>query len=113
MNVHYSTADGTATVADDDYQPADNTITFIAGQQSQTVTVNVVGDTKFEQDEYFFVNWSSGPGGFIPGHQSAVTIVNDDPKPPKTCGLPRTGSAASRSTRTTRASPKATRASRP
>ena len=88
MNVHYSTADGTATVADDDYQPADNTITFIAGQQSQTVTVNVVGDTKFEQDEYFFVNWSSGPGGFIPGHQSAVTIVNDDPKPPKTCGLP-------------------------
>jgi uncharacterized protein len=44
-SVDYATADGTATVSDNDYQAKSGTLTFAAGQQSQTVTVLVYGDT--------------------------------------------------------------------
>src|SRR2546430_5583237 len=45
-----------ATVADADYVPASGTVTFAPGSTSQTVTVLVNGDTKFEPTEDFFVN---------------------------------------------------------
>src|SRR5207237_1377561 len=58
VTVNYATADGTATTADNDYVAASGTVTFLPGQTSQTITVQVVGDTKFEPDETFFVNLS-------------------------------------------------------
>jgi hypothetical protein len=64
--VNYATADGTATVADGDYEAKSGTLTFAAGQQSQTVTVLVHGDVKVENNETFLVNLSDarlgGPG---------------------------------------------------
>src|SRR5205823_2810235 len=59
VTVNYATANGTANTADNDYQPASGTVTFLPGEVSQTITVNVNGDTKFEQDETFFVNLSN------------------------------------------------------
>src|SRR5207248_79631 len=58
VTVNYATADGTATTADSDYQSATGTVTFAPGQVSQTVTVLVNGDTKYEPTETFFVNLS-------------------------------------------------------
>src|SRR5207247_1719904 len=56
ITVHYATADNTATVADADYIAASGTVIFAPGETSHTVTVQVVGDTKFEPTETFFVN---------------------------------------------------------
>ncbi|MBX3481148.1 MAG: hypothetical protein KF842_12175 [Caulobacter sp.] len=52
FTVDYATSDGTATVADNDYDAASGTLSFTAGGPlSQTVTVTVHGDTVIEGDE--------------------------------------------------------------
>jgi hypothetical protein len=83
--VNYATADGTATVADGDYQAKSGTLTFAAGQQSQTVTVLVHGDVKVEDNETFLVNLSDARLGgqadariSIADSQGIGGIVNDD-----------------------------------
>ena len=55
------------------------TLSFAAGQTSQTVTVNVLGDTTKENDETFSVQLSS-PTGATLGASSTVsaTILDDD-----------------------------------
>src|SRR6266404_3883600 len=55
FTVGYATTDGTAT-AGSDYLAASGTLSFGAGQASQTVSVTINGDTAFEPDETFFVN---------------------------------------------------------
>ena len=62
VTVAYATADGTATVADNDYagQPGTlGTLTFAPGTTTQTITIPVNGDTTFEANETFSVNLSS------------------------------------------------------
>jgi hypothetical protein len=81
VSVNYSTADGTATAADSDYQPVTGTVTFAPGETSKTFTVLVNGDTKNEADETFFVNLSGASGGTIGDGQGQGTITNDDPVP--------------------------------
>src|SRR5262249_29688655 len=55
--VDYSSADGWATVADNDYQPQTGTVTWPAKDAaSKTVVISVNGDLKNEPDESFFVN---------------------------------------------------------
>src|SRR5439155_135922 len=51
ITVNFSTANGSATVIDGDYQSNSGTLTFAPGEASKTVTVLVNGDTKFESDE--------------------------------------------------------------
>ena len=58
VSVDWATANGTATLADNDYQSASGTVTFAPGQTNQTITVLVNGDTKFEPNETFTVNLS-------------------------------------------------------
>src|SRR5439155_3012324 len=78
---NYATADGTATTADNDYLAASGTVTFAPGQTSQPVTVNVVGDTKFEPDETFSVNLSNPNNATILVGTGTGTILNDDSQP--------------------------------
>jgi hypothetical protein len=76
--VSYATADGTATVADDDYVPTSGALVFIPGVSSETITVDVVGDTKIENSETFMVNLAEPPG-FSGGNLVGTgTIINDD-----------------------------------
>lgn len=83
VSVAYNTADGTATVADGDYQAAQGTVTFAPGQTRREVTVLVNGDTRVEPDETFRLHLSS-PVGATPDRENAVgTIVNDDERPPE------------------------------
>jgi hypothetical protein len=86
VTVTYSTADGTgpaaATLADNDYVSANTTLNFPAGVSSQSFNLLVNGDTKFEQNETFFVNITAGGAIIQAGNgQATVTINNDDSRP--------------------------------
>ncbi len=78
VTVAYSTADATATIANQDYAATSGTLTFAVGQTSQLVTVNVIGDTTTESNEAFFVNLSNPVGDNIFSGTAVGTIVNDD-----------------------------------
>lgn len=75
--VQYTTANGTAT-AGSDYTATSGTLTFEAGQTSQSITVNVSGDTTQEADETFYVNLSTPSGASLADAQGLGTINNDD-----------------------------------
>src|SRR5262249_7499442 len=61
VTVNFTTANGTAT-AGSDYQALSGSVTFAAGQTTQTITVLVNGDTTYEPDETFFVNLTGVAG---------------------------------------------------
>jgi hypothetical protein len=79
--VNYTTADGTATVADSDYTAASGTLSFAPGETSKTITVLVNGDTKFEADQAFSVGLSNASNGTLGTSTGTGTIVNDDTRP--------------------------------
>ncbi len=74
----YQTANGTATTANNDYLAASGTITFVAGDTSETVTVLVVGDNTVEPDETFSVLLANPQNGAISDGTGVGTILNDD-----------------------------------
>jgi Domain of unknown function (DUF1929)/Calx-beta domain len=77
--VHYATADGTATVADNDYAAINDTVlTIPAGSTGANITVTVNGDTKVEANETFLVNLSNAVNATIAAGQATGTINNDD-----------------------------------
>jgi len=79
VTVRYSTSDGTATVADNDYTAASDSITIGTGLSSGTITVQVVGDTKVEGNETFGVTITGATNGVLGSPISAnATILNDD-----------------------------------
>ena len=80
--VGYSTANGTATTADNDYVATSGTLTFAPDQTTQTITVLVNGDTTFENDETFNVNLTNPSSNATPPANPGVgTITNDDTAP--------------------------------
>jgi hypothetical protein len=83
FDVNYSTSDGTATVADNDYVAASGVVHFGASQNTATVSVTVNGDTKVEANETFNVNLSNPTNGATISDGLGVgTIANDDVAPP-------------------------------
>jgi hypothetical protein len=78
VNVDYAAANGSATVADNDYQANTSTLTFNPGDLTKTVTVLVNGDQKFELDETVLVNLSNPLNATISDSQGVGTILNDD-----------------------------------
>jgi hypothetical protein len=81
VSVSFTTADGTATIADADYLIRAGTKTFLPGQVIKTINPLVMGDGKVEPDEYFFVNLSSPVNATIADSQGIGTIRNDDVAP--------------------------------
>ena len=78
VTVDFATANGTATAASD-YTANSGTLTFAPGVTTQTVTVQVNGDTTVEPNETFNVNLSDATGNAtIADAQGVGTIVNDD-----------------------------------
>ena len=76
--VNWATADGSATIADNDYRAASGTISFAPGQTSKTIGVYVCGDTKVELDELFSVTLTSPLNATLGNATATATIVNDD-----------------------------------
>lgn len=81
VTVDFDTANGSALVLDGDYLAASGQVTFLPGQTTQPVTVTVVGDTKFELDEDFFVDLTNPQNADLADAQGQGTILNDDPQP--------------------------------
>lgn len=77
VTIAYATRDGSAT-AGSDYRTASGTVAFAKGDASQTIAVNVIGDTAVEATEAFDVVLSTPVGAAIAAGTAAVTIVNDD-----------------------------------
>jgi hypothetical protein len=75
--VNYATADGTAT-APSDYAVTSGTLMFNPGVTTQTITVNVVGDTVVEANETFTVTLSGPTNATIATGAGTGTIINDD-----------------------------------
>ena len=75
----YNTVNGTATLADNDYdQVVNGTGTITIGNSSTTLIVNVIGDLKIELDETFFVNLSAPINATIADGNGQGIIQNDD-----------------------------------
>ncbi|MBC8029472.1 MAG: lamin tail domain-containing protein [Pyrinomonadaceae bacterium] len=74
-----ATADGTATVADNDYVARSLTAqTIAAGNTTYTFDVTVNGDLLVEPNETFFVNITNASGATVADGQGLGTIQNDD-----------------------------------
>jgi hypothetical protein len=80
IGLSYATADGSA-VAGVDYQTTAGTLTFNPGETTKTVSVPVVGDPVYEQDEIFFINLGDPVNVTFARTQATGLIINDDPKP--------------------------------
>lgn len=78
VTIIYATRDGTATNADRDYEAATGTATIVPGGTSVTVSVNVIGDTKREPDETFFLVVTSATNATIANAAGTGTIWNDE-----------------------------------
>ena len=76
-------SDGTAT-APDDYTNTPIAVTFAIGETSQTITVPIIDDTKFEPNETINLALTNPSSGVILGTQNTATLTiidNDIAKP--------------------------------
>lgn len=76
--VDFITSDETATFNGGDFYQTWGTLAFNAGVTTQTINVNVVGDTVDEADETFLVTLSNASGATISDAVGRVTITDDD-----------------------------------
>jgi len=81
VTVDYATANGNATTANNDYTATNGTVTFAPSTATQTISVNVIGDTAAEPNETFVVNLSNATNATIGDAQGTGTIANDDGSP--------------------------------
>jgi hypothetical protein len=78
FTVDFATVDNTA-VAGSDFTATSGTLTFAEGQETQTITVEVTGDTAAEPGERFFVALDDATGDVILADSLGEgTIVSDD-----------------------------------
>ena len=80
VTVNYATIDGSAT-SGSDYNATSGTLTFAPGVLTQSITVNVIGDTVIEGTETFVVTLSAPANASIATAQGIGTIFNDDAAP--------------------------------
>jgi Calx-beta domain len=79
VSLHYTTADGSATTADNDYVASSGALTFAPGETTKTIKVEVVGDITAELDEMFYVNLSgASTNARLVNHQGIGSIIDDD-----------------------------------
>lgn len=81
LSVDFATRDGTATKGQD-YLTASGTLKLYAGEVQAVIPVEIIGDTRPEADEVFYLDVTNPVGGsFGPGVVTLTamrTIVNDD-----------------------------------
>lgn len=79
ISVTAASANGIATLANNDYQQLLPTVlTFNPGQAVRTVTVTVNGDDTVESTETFFVNLSAASNATLDDAQGVGTIIADE-----------------------------------
>ena len=78
VRVNYASEDGGDATVGIDYEPVNGLLTFPSLERNATIRVPVVGDTKPEPDETFFVRLFSAENLSIPNPRITCTIVDDD-----------------------------------
>ena len=91
VSVDWTTADGSATAAGDDYTPDAGTLVFAPGETEKVVVIRVIGDNATEGDETFDVDLSAPVNATLGNATDVVTIVDNDPIPPGSAVLTVTG----------------------
>ncbi|MBI1804390.1 MAG: DUF11 domain-containing protein [Ignavibacteria bacterium] len=81
VTVNFSTANGTATTADNDYSSTSGMVTFNPLDTVEQISISVNGDTKDEPNETFIVNLTNPSNATIADGQGIGTILNDDSQP--------------------------------
>ena len=76
VTVRYATADVT-TMADSDYTPMTDTLTFTAGETRKTISIETLDDMERESDERFTVTLSSPSGATLNDEMGEGTIKDD------------------------------------
>ncbi|MFT7724696.1 MAG: Calx-beta domain-containing protein [Roseateles sp.] len=78
-SVNWAVTGGTADATDlvGNVLPS-GTVHFAAGESSQIITIDVLGDTVLEGNETLIVTLSGSTGSLIVGNSATATIVNDD-----------------------------------
>jgi CSLREA domain-containing protein len=77
VKVNFATANGIARSASD-YVAKNGTLTFSPGVTTQTISININGDTLVEADETFYVILSNAVNASIGRGRGMGTIINDD-----------------------------------
>ncbi|MCB9851592.1 MAG: hypothetical protein H6819_00740 [Phycisphaerales bacterium] len=83
--VDYQTFDGSATLADSDYESSSGTITFTPGSTTAMLSVAVNDDALEEADESLGVRLSNPAGAVLAVDTAVGTILNDDAAPAPEC----------------------------
>jgi len=83
ISVDYTTLDGTATVANQDYLPVNGVLDFADGELSKNITISINDDNIFEGDETFSINLSNPVGGTSLGQPDTaqISIIENESKP--------------------------------
>lgn len=79
--VHYTTVDGTATVAHHNYEPASGTLTFAAGETRKDVFVLIDSNDGVEPDETFTVHLDTPINASVTHADGVGTIINTGVSP--------------------------------
>jgi CSLREA domain-containing protein len=86
VSVDFATANDSA-VAPGDYTASNGTLNFSGSTTTQSIAVQVSGDTTVEPDERFFVNLSNASGATIADAQGSGAILDDDQPPPPAASI--------------------------
>ena len=85
VTLDYAVSNDTATRGSD-YEAANGTLTIPAFAAAGTITVTVLGDTVYEDDERLTVTLSNPSAGTLSYAAATGTIRNDDPRPAVSVG---------------------------
>jgi probable HAF family extracellular repeat protein len=79
VTMSYATANGTAKTSDSDYVAKSGTLTFAPGETTKTITIEVIGDKKWELAETFYVDlFGLSTNALFTDDRGLGTILNDD-----------------------------------
>ena len=77
-SVNFTTVNGSATIADNDYQTQSGTLFFLPADTAKQITVLVTGDTTVEPDEAFTVHLFGASAATVSDADGTGAIINDD-----------------------------------
>jgi hypothetical protein len=79
VTMSFSTLNGTATTGDNDYVAKSGTLTFAPGETTKTIAIVVVGDSRRESNESFYLDLSGNSTNSVLDKMRGIgTIFNDD-----------------------------------
>jgi hypothetical protein len=79
VTMSFKTVNGTATTSNNDYVAKTGTLTFVPGETTKTITIEVKGDSKRESNETFYLDlFGLSSNALFTKSRGIGTILNDD-----------------------------------